>query len=110
VYYRIGKKGVIGVFGDHVHTYIAPDDMVNGTRDAIRLYQELLNQGRKVILPVYFRNWRSIMAIKRLGSTLLGADEDNFLHYELTTLAAKYRPIVDEQEKVSSARKLHNPD
>jgi hypothetical protein len=61
-----------------------------------------------VILPVYFRNWRSIMAIKRLGSTLLGADEDNFLHYELTTLAAKYRPIVDEQEKVSSARKYQN--
>lgn len=99
-YFRIGRRGVIGVFGDYVHTYIAPGDEVLGTRDAIRLYQQLLDAGRRVILPVYFCNWRSIMAIKRLGSTLLGVDEDSFLHYELTTLDKKFHGCLDK-EKVS---------
>lgn len=97
-YYRIGRKGVIGVFGNHVHTFIHPDDMARGTRDAIRLYQSLLDQGRKVILPVYFCNWRSMMAIKKLGSTLIGVDEDSFLHYELKELAPKYRPILKPEK------------
>jgi hypothetical protein len=85
-YFRIGAKGVIGVIGDHVHTYIAPDDRVRGTRDAIRLYQRLLDSGKKVIFPVYYKNWVSVSSIKRLGAELLGVDEDNFLHYELRVL------------------------
>jgi hypothetical protein len=83
-YFRIGTKGVIGVMGDHVHTFIHPDDKLRGTRDAIRLYRRLLDEGKRVILPVYMLNWPSIEAIKRMGGTLLGVDEDNFFHYELT--------------------------
>lgn len=91
-YFRIGTKGVIGVFGDHVHTYVAPDDMVRGTRDAIRLYQRLLDEGKRVIFPVYYLNFRSIIGIKKLGSTsLLGVDEDNFFHYELTALTPRVK-------------------
>lgn len=86
-YYRIGRKGVIGVFGDHVHTFIHPEDKVRGTRDAVRLYQRLLDEGRRVIFPVYYLNFPSIIGIKKLGSTLLGVDEDNFLHYELKRIA-----------------------
>jgi hypothetical protein len=86
-YYRIGTKGVIGVFGDHVHTFIHPDDMLRGTRDAVRLYQRLLDEGRRVIFPVYYLNFRSIIGIKKLGSTIIGVDADNFLHYELKRIA-----------------------
>jgi hypothetical protein len=60
--------------------------MVRGSRDAIRLYQSLLDAGRRVIFPVYYLNFRSIIGIKKLGSTLLGVDEDNFFHYELTAI------------------------
>jgi hypothetical protein len=85
-YYRIGRKGVIGVMGDYVHTFVHPDDIVRGSRDAIRLYQRLLDEGRRVIFPVYYLNFRSIIGIKKLGSTLLGVDEDNFFHYELKAI------------------------
>ena len=86
-YFRIGTKGVIGVIGDYVHTFIHPDDRVRGTRDAIRLYQSRLDAGKRVLFTVYYLNFPSIIGIKKLGSTLLGVDEDNFFHYELHNIA-----------------------
>lgn len=88
-YYRIGKKGVIGVFGDYVHTFIHPEDRLQGTKDAIRLYQRLLDEGRRVVFPVYYLNFASIIGIKKLGSTLIGVDEDNFFHYELKAITPR---------------------
>lgn len=88
-YFRVGTKGVIGVIGDHVHTFIHPEDRVRGTRDAIKLFRRLLDDGRHVILPVWYLNWASIMSIKRLGGELIGADEDGFLHYHLKELVCR---------------------
>jgi hypothetical protein len=88
--YPAGDAGVVAFCRGYLLVGWPPDaDISKCIREALPVIAAKLQEG-PLLLMVYYRNFRCVKAVRRLGATLLGVDDSQFFHYRLTAEDYRY--------------------
>lgn len=79
-----GAGGVVAFKGDLYMVALAPNQRAGEGRTVLRILRRKLAEVGTLRSTVFWRNWTSAMATKKLGARLVGMDADGYFHYELT--------------------------
>lgn len=82
--YAVGDSGVAAFFGDYLLAGWPPAERIKATAKTYRLIAERLKERGLVRFMVHSGNFRSIIAVRRLGGLPHGVDKDGYIHYLLT--------------------------
>jgi hypothetical protein len=82
--YEVSTRGVAVFLGDYMLAAWPPVERVQATAKTYRLIARRLEKRGLVRFMVHSGNFRSIIAVRRLGSSPHGVDEEGYIHYLLT--------------------------